>query len=116
MKNLKTFATCVAIAASSFMNVSWASNNHEFVYNDTNNEKGQLESRMVYKQSDNSLQQFRELKFTYDDEGRVLTKETLEWDAASNEWKKHELLMFDYSGETPIITRSVWNGYKYVKK
>lgn len=116
MKNLKTFATCVAIAASSFMNVSWASDNHEFVYNDTNNEKGQLESRMVYKQSDNSLQQFRKLKFTYDDEGRVFTKETLEWDAASNEWRNYELLTFDYSGNTPVITRSVWNGRKYVKK
>lgn len=72
-------------------------------------ENGQVTTLYVYDKVGELLRQRLEYKYEYDEEGRLVTRETLRWDIESQEWRRENCLCFSYNEAGYSVEHCQWN-------
>ena len=103
METIITAATILAM----YLNLSSATGS-QFCYN-ADLENGQVTTLYVYDLHDGLLSQRLECRYEYDEEGRLTTKETLRWNAASGQWNRERCLCFSYNEAGYTVEHRLWN-------
>ena len=103
MEAIITAATVLA----SYLNVATA-NQSGYVYNAAyeNNKVAKIE---VYSQNGDVLSRKIQNRFSYDKDGRLLSKETFAWNAETAEWTPYRLYSYTYDINGYTISLSEWN-------
>ena len=103
MEAIITAATVLA----SYLNVATA-NQSGYVYNAAceDNKVAKIE---VYNKDGNALARKLQNRFSYDKSDRLLSKETLVWNAETADWTPYRLYSYTYGMNGYSISLSEWN-------
>lgn len=103
MEAIITAATVLA----SYLNVATA-NQSGYVYNAAyeDNKVAKIE---VYSQDGKALSRKIQNRFSYDKDGRLLSKETMVWNVETNEWAPYRMYTYTYDTDGYTISLSNWN-------
>ncbi len=72
-------------------------------------EGDQVTTRFVYKTGENGLQYHVKHNFTYDQENRLSSKETLLWDNKTQDWFLQSDIYYSYIGSEIFVAGNCWN-------
>ncbi len=86
---------CVAVVMVATTAMVKATN--PYVTNDVMNGE-QVECRYVYKKDNQTLSYHMKHNFTYDQENRLASKETYQWNSATEEWELRSKIQYTYNG------------------
>lgn len=103
MEAIITAATVLA----SYLNVATA-NQSGYVYNAAyeDNKVAKIE---VFSQNGDALSRKIQNRYSYDSDGRLLSKETLAWNAETAEWTPYRRYAYSYDVNGYTISLSEWN-------
>ena len=88
------------------------SNDVNYMYNG-DIEDGKVNKIEVYERNDNQqMEQKMEYCYAYDEQGRLQDKEILNWDEATQQWKKSSRLTYKYYKNGYNVEVSHWNEEK----
>ena len=111
--NLLRKSMCVCLLLSTLVSFSFAGgkeNLSKFCYNNLG-AKELAESQMVCVYDESGKYIIPRLKyiFTYDEQNRIVKKETLRWNATKNCWDNTYCLSFAYDDDSMIAEYAKWN-------
>ncbi|WP_163173989.1 DUF3836 domain-containing protein [Bacteroides sp. 51] len=97
---------CVAILFASALNMNLMAQ-EKFVTNDVMT--GDLvTSKIIYRQ-DGALYRHMKHDFKYDDQNRVVEKETFKWDSNKEEWMPYCKIDLTYTSDQVVLNYGKWN-------
>lgn len=85
--------------------------NNDFVYN-SKEVNGLKVGQIVYKSDGNTLSNYMNYNYRYDDQKRLIESEASKWDSSRNEWVKSECIRYDYQAGNVTTTYYKWNSRK----
>lgn len=65
-------------------------------------------SKIVYRQSD-GLHRHMKHDFKYDDQSRMIEKETFKWDSVKEDWVPYCKIEFSYTSDQVVMDYAKWN-------
>lgn len=68
-------------------------------------------SKIIYRH-DGMLYRHMKYNYSYDDQGRMVTKETFKWDDGRNEWTPYCKLDYTYTHDKIVLELCKWNNKK----
>ncbi len=71
-------------------------------------EGDRVTSKIVYI-NDGTLRQHMRYNYKYNDEGKVIEKETLKWNNKKSEWSPYYRHTYSYMAEGYVIEYAAWN-------
>ncbi|MCE2616927.1 MAG: DUF3836 domain-containing protein [Phocaeicola sp.] len=78
-------------------------------YHNMEQESDRVSTTTVYEKTGNLLKNKVKTKCTYDEAHRLISKETLRWNAASQKWEYSYRYEFSYSDKGYTILYALWN-------
>ncbi len=84
---------------------------NDFVYN-PKEVNGLKVEETVYRNDGNTLSNYMNHTYKYDDQKRMTESETMKWDARGNQWVKDTRVCYAYQGNTVTTTYYKWNKKK----
>lgn len=108
-----TMSTIITVTTimSMYMNLSTNVENSKFCYN-ANISDGKVVEMEVYNKSGEALSANLKHLYTYDDEERLVMRETLKWNKSKMTWEKYDCLSYVYDNEGYTVERRFWNEAK----
>lgn len=97
---------CVAILFASVLNSNLMAQD-KFVTNDVMT--GELVTSKIVYRHDGFLYRHMKHDFTYDDQNRVVVKESFKWDASKNEWMPYTKINLTYNTDQVVMNYAKWN-------
>ena len=98
----------VSTIMSMYMNLTTNVENSKFCYN-ADIENGCVKSIEVYADNGDYLKANIKRLFTYDDQNRLVKRETLKWNKKRKAWEKHSCLCYDYTPEGYTVEKRFWD-------
>ena len=109
---MKTLVMSLVIAATSVLNATSATAPSQgFAYNADTDSAG-VTTQYVYKKTPDGRYLNHHLKhrYTYDAAHRLLSRETLRWDAASGDYRPAYALRYTYADDASVaVELALWN-------
>ena len=84
---------------------------NDFVYNPVE-VNGLKVEETVYRNDGNTLTNYMNHTYKYDDQQRMTESETMKWYAKSNSWEKSTRVCYTYEGNNVTTTYYQWNRKK----
>lgn len=108
-----TMSTIITVTTimSMYMNLSTSTENSNFSYN-ANIEEGKIVAMEVYNKNGESLSANLKHLYTYDEQERLVKRETLKWNKTAQAWQKHDCLLYVYDNEGYTVERHFWSESK----
>ena len=97
---------CVALVFASAFNTSLMAQDN-FVTNDVVT-GDQVTSKIIYR-NDGALHRHMKHDFKYDDQNRVVEKETFKWDSSKNDWTPYCKISLTYNSDQVIMEYAKWS-------
>lgn len=97
---------CVAIVFASALYTNLMAQD-TFITNDVMT--GELLTSKVIYRNDGSLHHHMKHDYKYDDQNRMIEKETFKWDSYKNEWMPYCKIDFTYTSDQVIMNYGKWN-------
>lgn len=107
---MNTIITVTTIM-SMYMNLTTDVENNNYSYN-AQIENGRINAIEVYDNKGEYLSAKLKRVYTYDEEDRLVMRETLKWNKNRKAWEKHSCLCYDYTPEGYTIEKRFWNDTK----
>lgn len=85
--------------------------NNDFVYN-SKEVNGLKVGQTVYKSDGNTLSNYMNYNYRYDDQKRLIESEASKWDSKRGEWVKSECIRYTYQAGNVTTTYYKWNDRK----
>lgn len=104
---MSTIITVTTIM-SMYMNLTADTENSKFFYN-ANIEDGKVVAIEVYNNNGESLSANLKRLYSYDEQDRLVMRETLKWNKKSNSWEKHSCLAYTYDADGYTVEKRFWN-------
>ena len=108
--SLKMFVLSVVLLMTSFV-ASARSYDGQLVYNPVE-ENGVMVGQTVYKMNGSTLANYMKYNYKYDDNKRMIERETLKWNSTKEEWEKDLRINYTYEGKTVTTNYYKWNNKK----
>ena len=108
--SLKMFVLSVVLLMTSFV-ASTRSYDGQLVYNPVE-ENGVMVGQTVYKMNGSTLANYMKYNYKYDDNKRMIERETLKWNSTKEEWEKDLRINYTYEGKTVTTNYYKWNNKK----
>ena len=108
--SLKMFVLSAALLIASFT-ASARNNDGQLIYNPIE-ENGMTVGQTVYKMDGNTLANYMNYNYKYDDNKRMTESEALKWDSNKDEWVKNLRINYIYEGKTVTTNYYKWNAKK----
>ncbi|MCD7937881.1 MAG: DUF3836 domain-containing protein [Tannerellaceae bacterium] len=111
MKMLARFRNTLILIAFMTMGIyAHSSLPANYIY-ETQEENGQVISKVVYKQDNNLLNKQFKYEFKYNPEGKVTEKQVSRWDKKKEIWQPFYLMTYTYNESEGMIysTYGMWN-------
>ena len=103
---METIITAATILAMYFNSATI--DGSKYCYNaDLSN--GQVTTLYVYAQKGEQLRNHLEYRYEYDKADRLVQKETLRWDAESQQWRRKSCLCFSYNETGYTVEHCLWD-------
>ena len=103
---METIITAATILAMYFNSATI--DGSKYCYNaDLSN--GQVTTLYVYAQKGEQLRNHLEYRYEYDEADRLVQKETLRWDAESQQWRRESCLCFSYNETGYTVEHCLWD-------
>lgn len=99
-------ALCVAIAFASVLNMNLMAQD-KFITNDVMT--GDLVTSKIVYRHDGSLYRHIKHDFKYDDQNRVIEKETFKWNSSKDEWVPYCKINLTYTSDQVVMNYGKWN-------
>ncbi len=97
---------CVAVVMAATTTMVKATN--PYVTNDVMNGE-QVECRYLYKKDNQTLSYHMKHNFTYDQENRLASKETYQWNSATEEWELQSRIDYIYENGEVVMENTLWD-------
>ncbi|MCD8079029.1 MAG: DUF3836 domain-containing protein [Bacteroides sp.] len=88
-------AVCVAVVMVA--TTAMVKANNSYATNDVMNGQ-QVETRFVYQKDNQTLSYYMKHEFTYDQENRLASKETFQWNSSTEEWVLRSKTQYTHNG------------------
>ena len=98
----------VSTIMSMYMNLTTNVENSKFCYN-ADIENGCVKSIEVYANNGEYLKANLKRLYTYDDQNRLVKRETLKWNKKRMAWENHSCLCYNYSAEGYTVEKRFWD-------
>lgn len=102
------FIITAATVFSTLSNVSGNQSDSKFYYN-ANFQNGKVSQINVLNNDGKYLSNKMSYRYQYDEQDRLVEKQTLLWDNAKHEWKEYQIQRYDYADKQMVVTLSRWN-------
>lgn len=103
-----SFIITAATVFSTLSNVSGNQSNSKYYYNaDFSN--GKVSQINVLNNDGKYLSNKMSYRYQYDDQDRLVEKQTLLWDNTQHEWREYQVQRYDYADNQMTVTLSRWN-------
>lgn|SRR5574344_687192 len=98
-----TAATIMALTSNAGMNGEY--------YYDTETENNVVSSQTVYSDDNagNYLEKTYKYNFKYDEQNRLLSKETLKWDSSRQKWLNNSIRKYNYDADGYSVEYARWD-------
>ena len=105
-----TMSTIITVTTimSMYMNLTTDVENSKFCYN-ADIENGRVNSIEVYDNHGKYITASLKRLYTYDEQNRLVMRETLKWNKKSNSWEKHSCLAYTYDADGYTAEKRFWN-------
>lgn len=90
---------------------AFAYSNNDLVYNPIEVD-GMKVGEMVYRNDGNTLTNYMNHTYKYDDQQRMTESETMKWNENNNSWEKSTCVRYTYDGNNVTTTYYQWNKKK----
>ena len=107
---MSTIITVTTIM-SMYMNLTTNVENSNYCYN-ADIEDGKVKAMVVYDKDGESLCAKLKRLYTYDEQGRLVKRETLAWNNAKQTWTKNSCLCYNYNAEGYTVEKRLWDDNK----
>ena len=91
-----------------YMNLTTDVENNKHCYN-AEIENGRINAIEVYDKKGEYITASLKRLYTYDEENRLVMRETLKWNKKSNSWEKHSCLAYTYDADGYTVEKRFWN-------
>ena len=108
---MNTIITVTTIM-SMYMNLTTDVENNKHCYN-AEIENGRINAIEVYDKKGEYITASLKRLYTYDEENRLVMRETLKWNKETMSWEKHSCLCYNYDPEGYTIEKRFWNETKH---
>ena len=102
----------VSTIMSMYMNLTTNVENSKFCYN-ADIENGCVKSIEVYANNGEYLKANLKRLYIYDEQNRLVKRETLKWNKKRMAWENHSCLCYNYNPEGYTIEKRFWNETKH---
>ncbi len=104
-----SFIITAATIFSTLSNVSGnqSKNNPYYYYADFQN--GKVSQVNILNNDGKNLSNKMSYRYQYDDQDRLVEKQTLLWDNSKHEWRKYQVQRYNYADNQMVTTLSRWN-------
>ncbi|MDM8338172.1 DUF3836 domain-containing protein [Mediterranea massiliensis] len=109
MKSLKTLILSSVIMVCG-MN-AFAKYENNLVYN-SKEVNGVTTAKTVYKHEGNTLQNYMQYNYKYDDQQRKIETDAMKWNAKTSSWENDMRICYSYQGKSTTTTYYKWNKKK----
>lgn len=103
-----SFIITAATVFSTLSNVSGNLSDSKFYYN-ADFQNGKVSQIYVLNNDGKYLSNKMSYRYQYDDQDRLVEKQTLLWDNAKHEWHEYQVQRYAYSDNQMVVTLSRWN-------
>lgn len=103
-----TFIITAATVFSTLSNVSSNTPNSKYFYN-ADFENGKVSQINVLNHKGKYLNNKLSYRYLYDNQDRLIEKQTLVWDNNKHEWHEHQMQRYEYADNQLVMTLSRWN-------
>ncbi|MGM9702112.1 MAG: DUF3836 domain-containing protein [Prevotella sp.] len=113
-KRNKVMSTIITVTTimSMYMNLTADTENSKFFYN-ANIEDGKVVAIEVYNNNGESLSANLKRLYTYDEQDRLVVRETLKWNKRKMAWEKHSCLAYSYNTDGYNVEKHMWDETKH---
>ena len=108
---MSTIITVTTIM-SMYMNLTADTENSKFFYN-ANIEDGKVVAIEVYNNNGESLSANLKRLYSYDEQDRLVVRETLKWNKRKMAWEKHSCLAYSYNTDGYTVEKRMWDETKH---
>lgn len=106
MKSLKTLILSSVIMVCG-MN-AFAKYENNLVYN-SKEVNGVTMAKTIYKSEGNTLQNYMQYNYKYDDQQRKIETDAMKWNNKTNSWENDMRICYSYQGKSMTTTYYKWN-------
>lgn len=103
-----SFIITAATVFSTLSNVSGTQSNSQYYYN-ADFQNGKVSQVNVLNNDGKYLSNKLSYRYTYDNQDRLIEKQTLLWDNTKHEWREYQVQRYDYANNKMTMTLSRWN-------
>lgn len=103
-----SFIITAATVFSTLSNVSGTQSNSQYFYN-ADFQNGKVSQVNVLNNDGKYLSNKLSYRYTYDNQDRLIEKQTLLWDNTKHEWREYQVQRYDYASNKMTMTLSRWN-------